>query len=194
MTDGEGPYSVLGDIFITSGEFSVRAVQPADIQQIRVWRNSQTDVLRQSQQISRGEQETYFTTFVWPQKALAEPNQILLSILDESELIGYGGLTNICWQNKRAEVSFLLEPVKEEHPETKRRIFRFFLESLCEIGFVRLGLNRIFTETFKFRGAHMSIIEGAGFAREGTMREHVQMRGNAIDSIVHGILARDWKE
>ena len=192
--EAEGPYSVLGEVSFSSGEITLRAVRPSEIEQIRVWRNNQTEVLRQSQQISKVEQERYFRTYVWPEKTLRTPNQILLSILSNSQIIGYGGLTNICWENKRAEVSFLLEPVREEDPKIKRSIFTFFLARLFEIGFVSLGLNRIFTETYAFRGAHISMIENAGFVREGTMRDHVQTKRGATDSIVHGILARDWKE
>ena len=37
-----------------------------------------------------------------------QPYQILFSFLKNNEFIGYGGLVHINWEEKKAEISFLL--------------------------------------------------------------------------------------
>jgi RimJ/RimL family protein N-acetyltransferase len=67
-----------------------------------------------------------------------------------------------------------------------------FLHFLSGWAFGELGLNRLFTETYAFRDAHIAILERAGFISEGRLRQHVVVAGRPTDSILHGLLASDW--
>jgi RimJ/RimL family protein N-acetyltransferase/SAM-dependent methyltransferase len=160
----------------------------ADIEPLRRFRNAQMDVLRQSAPISAPEQERWFDEVVaWAQRA-PRPPMMLVSILDgDDRFIGYGGLTNLDWDARRAEVSFLVDPARAADPGVYAHDFTTFLRFIADWAFGDLALNRLFTETFEFREAHIALLEQAGFRPEGRMRQHVATG----DSVLHGLLASD---
>jgi RimJ/RimL family protein N-acetyltransferase len=165
---------------------SLAAVHPRHIEAIRQWRNAQMDLLRQSRAIAPQEQVEYFEHRIWPDKARAEPANILLIIEDDGEPIGYGGLVHIAWEHRRAEISFLVKPEIAADLVAYRRCFLGFLGLAERIAFGQLGLHRLFTETYAIRTDHMAVIEEAGFRREGVMRHHVRIGGRPVDSVLHG--------
>lgn len=172
---------------------SIRAVQPADIEPIRQWRNAQIDVLRQSEPLSSETQEQYFINHIWPELTKTEPAQMLLAIENKGELIGYGGLVHISWPYRRAEISFLLAPELERNSVARSEIFSRYLMLVQRLAFDDLSLLRLSTETYSHRVHHIAILEGAGFEHEGTLREHVLIDGKPVDALAHGILAREWR-
>lgn len=194
MTEGEGPYIAMPRPRLAGRDLVLRAVEPADIEAIRQWRNMQMSVLRQTDPISVDDQRRYFADHVWPEKCKPKPAQILLSIERDNTLIGYGGLVFISWPNWRAEVSFLLAPELERHTDTRAAVFGNYLALLQELAFVDLGMHRLFTETFSTRERHIEVLESAGFNREGRLRQHVFLDGEPTDGIIHGCLAtsREW--
>lgn len=171
------------------------ALRRADIESLRGFRNAQVDVLRQVEQISPERQRRWFDDVVAPAQADARPPMVLVSILDDEErFLGYGGLTNLSWDSRRAEVSFLVDPERARQDELYRRDMASFLDFLAELAFKRLGLNRLFAETYAFRHFHIGVLEGAGFQREGRLRRHVRVGDRFEDSLVHGLLASDRVE
>jgi RimJ/RimL family protein N-acetyltransferase len=171
---------------LREGPLSVAAVEPRHIEAIRQWRNAQMDVLRQARPIGADEQIDYFARHIWPDKAKAEPANILLIIEENGEPVGYGGLVHIAWAHKRAEISFLTKPEIAADWPHYRRCFLGFLPMAERLAFDQLGLDRLFTETYATRDRHMSVLEEAGFCREGVMRHHVRIDGRPVDSILHG--------
>jgi RimJ/RimL family protein N-acetyltransferase len=165
-----------------------------DIEALRRFRNEQIDVLRQSEPISAGQQQQWFDHVVVSAQRDPRPSQILVSILDaEEQFIGYGGLTNIDWEARRAEVSFLVDPERAANPDVYRRDMGSFLAFLAAWAFDELGLNRLFAETYASRDFHISILERAGFSVEGRLREHMMTSEGPSDSLMHGLLASDWR-
>ena len=178
------PRSILGD-----GTLTIRPVERSHIEEIRRWRNAQMDVLRQSSEITPAQQERYYETHVWPQKSVLEPPNILLSYQDNGVAIGYGGLVHISWENRRAEVSFLLDPEIAQRQDDYARYFLAFLKLVRELALKDLQFERIFTETYATRVHHIGVLELAGFRREGVMKHHVMIDGEFVDSIIHGYLS-----
>lgn len=185
-------YRLMPHATLCDGILSIRAVQPADIESIRQWRNAQMDVLRQSEPISPAMQEHYFAQHVWPGLSQNEPTQILVAIEKKGELIGYGGLVHISWPYRRAEVSFLLTPALERDDTLLAEIFSRYLLLIQQLAFDDLSLLRLSTETYAHRTRHIALLEGAGFRHEGTLREHVLIDKKPTDALLHGVLARDW--
>ncbi|WP_345125284.1 GNAT family N-acetyltransferase [Hymenobacter antarcticus] len=164
-----------------------------DREPIRAWRNAQLDVLRQAEPLSAAQQDAYFQKVVLPLFEKERPGQLLFSLLHHDELIAYGGLVHISWPDARAEVSFLADPARAANPTTYRQDFRAHLRLLGQVAFDGLKLNRLFTETYDIRPAHVAILEEAGFRLEGRLRQHVQLRpGTFADSLMHGQLAADY--
>ena len=166
-------------------------IRVEDLELIRLWRNAQMDVLRQQAFISQAEQDHYFKTQIAPSFEQEQPKQILFSFLLNNICIGYGGLVHINWQARRAEVSFLVDPVRAADFLCLQTDFFHFLQLLCQIAFTDLTFNRLCTETFVFREDHIEIMEKIGFQKEGILREHVYKKGRFYDSILHGLLRKD---
>jgi RimJ/RimL family protein N-acetyltransferase len=166
-----------------------------DIQALREFRNAQMDVLRQNEPISPERQAAWFEREVVPTQGVERPHQVLVSILaDGDRFVGYGGLTNLNWEELRAEVSFLVDPERARDPALYRADMTSFLAYLARLAFEELGLNRLFAETYAFREAHIGILEECGYRLEGRLREHIQLGGGkAGDSVVHGLLAAEWR-
>ncbi|MDM7947731.1 MAG: GNAT family N-acetyltransferase [Oceanibaculum nanhaiense] len=189
-------YACMTRPVLRAGALSVRAVQKAEIEAIRQWRNAQMEVLRQAEPISPEQQEAYFASHIWPQYAKTQPDTILLSYFDGGTFIGYGGLVHIAWPHRRAEISFLLDPVHTKDDAAYARYFSDFLRLMKRLAFADLGLNRLFTETYPTRPHHIAVLESAGLRREGVMRAHVIIGGQPVDSILHGCLSSDggWSD
>jgi len=167
----------------------------ADIQTLREFRNAQMEVLRQHEVISPEQQERWFEEVVVPAQRSERPRHVLVSILDgDGRFIGYGGLTPVAWESLRSEVSFLVDPERAESPDTYARDMAAFLAFLPDWAFGELGLNRLFAETYAFRERHIGLLEAAGFELEGRLRKHVMTSEGLSDSVVHGLLADDWRQ
>lgn len=196
VKDGAGPYMLMRHERRCESGFTFRAVELIDIEQIRQWRNAQMTVLRQSHEISPAEQAQYFSTHVWPEKPKQQPSQVLLAIERGGALVGYGGLVHISWPDRRAEVSFLLDPVLEQCLDERSAVFRAFLTIVQPMAFEEFGLHRLFTETYAHREDHIATLEASGFQYEGRLRQHVVVGGSPMDALVHGCLAArcsEWK-
>ena len=179
-------------IFKDQAGYQLIAIRQEDIELIRVWRNAQLEVLRQKVTISSQEQKNYFQKIIWPSLNHERPKQILFSFLFHQDCIGYGGLTHIDWESLRAEVSFLVNPLRAEDSNTYIRDYSHFLTLLCQVAFEELHLHRLFTETFAFRLMHITILEKFGFKQEGILREHIFNGRQWHDSLMHGLLSKDW--
>jgi RimJ/RimL family protein N-acetyltransferase len=188
MSANHARYLVMPRPRLSDGTFEVRAVQPADIEAIRQWRNAQMDMLRQNAPIEPQQQIDYFARHIWPTMAHLQPFNILVSLCRDHQLIGYGGLVHIAWEHARAEISFLLSPDRIHDEAVYAEDFSAFLSLMKQLAFEDLKLHRLFTETYDIRPHHISILESNGFIREGVLRDHVRINGQAIDSIFHGCL------
>lgn len=162
-----------------------------DIFLIKDWRNAQMDVLRQKAPLTDEDQQRYYDRVIKPSQESPQPEQILFSMLKDGECIGYGGLVHIFWQDKRAEVSFLMNPKLAEDPQYYTEAFSDFLKMIKEIAFNQLGFSRIFTETFDVRPRHIAILENSGFELEDRIRGHVIINEKPVDSLIHGCLSKE---
>jgi 2-polyprenyl-3-methyl-5-hydroxy-6-metoxy-1,4-benzoquinol methylase/RimJ/RimL family protein N-acetyltransferase len=173
--------------------YTIRTVEPGDIEYIRQWRNAQIDVLRQNKEISPAEQLTYYEQQIWPTLADLHPPNLLVAYLKGDRLIGYGGLVHIAWEHHRAEVSFLLDPVRTSDPHSYGEDFLAFLYLIKTLAFGDLKLQRLFTETYSTRRHHISVLEAAAFSLEGVLRRHVILNGRPVDSLIHGCLSDSFE-
>lgn len=167
-------------------------IREEDVESIRQWRNAQINILRQQQPLTIEEQKEYFQTHVWPLFQETNPKQLLFSYLHHGICIGYGALTYINWESKRAEISFLIDPQRLKFLPASQRDFTHYLHLICRVGFEHLHLHRLYTETYMTRPEMIAVIEQCGFRKEGTLRQHTLKNGKAIDSVIHGLLDTEW--
>jgi RimJ/RimL family protein N-acetyltransferase len=184
-------YACLKRPVIVLGDYSIRSVQPQDIEDIRIWRNAQMDVLRQTAPITVEGQASYYQTRIWPTFSEDQPAQILFALLQAETRIGYGGLVHIAWAHRRAEVSFLVSPEIAADGASYADAMDAFFTLTKDLAFDDLELNRLTTETYSSRPDHIARYPALGFKEEGRLRQHVLVAGHYIDSILHGCVRSD---
>lgn len=166
-------------------DYQIAPIRPQDIMLVKDWRNAQLSILRQKEPLTEDSQRRYFETIVWPSLEQKQPQQLLFSLLQDQMCIGYGGLVHISWEDRRGEVSFLLNPVRAVDAVIYHQDFLAFLHLIKQVAYQDLGFNRLFTETYDIRPLHISILEEAGFRREGRMKQHVCLDGVFVDAVLH---------
>lgn len=168
--------------------YTLRPVAQEDLLPIMHWRNEQLEVLRGRATLTPADQHAYWRDVIEPCFREDRPRQILLTYLHHGGPIGYGGLVHISWEDRRAEVSFLVSPERAADPAAYTRDFSTWLRLLRRVAFEGLGLQRLFTETYDLRPHHVAVLEAGGFEPEGRLRRHVIIRGRPVDSLLHGCL------
>lgn len=158
--------------------YSLVPYREQDMFRIMQWRNEQIGVLRQNVLLTKEEQESYYKNRIAPTFTQAKPAQMLFSYLKEGSCIGYGGLTNIKWNDGEAEISFLVTTNRSRDPIIYRHDMTIFLTLMKKLAFDLLPLKYLFTETYPFRTTHMKILEDNGLRLEKKINN-----GSSIHSI-----------
>ena len=133
-----------------------------------------------------GEQDLYFESVIAKEMGDEKPTQVLVA-MDQESLVAYGGLTNISWIDKRAEMSILVSEFNN-HGLRYEQLFQKFVPSLLSLAKNTFGLHRVYAETYVHRSQQLALLESAGFRYEGTLKEHTYLDGSYIDSVLHGII------
>jgi len=181
-------YRCLKKKKFNSKNFQIISIKEVHMESIRKWRNSQIDILRQSKIITQKEQKDYYQKIILPEMKNIKPNDILLSYTYNDKLIGYGGLTNISWLNKRCELSFLIDTKIITNLKKYEYYFINFLKIIKKISFNELKFIKIYTETFSYRNHHISVLEKMNFNYDGLLKDHYIIRGKKISSVIHSCL------
>ena len=181
-------YRCLSEPVYWNNNYCLTTIRYQDIMLIKKWRNEQIKVLRQNRFLTDEEQENYYRNIIIPSLKSESPPIILFSYLFRDTCIGYGGLTNIEWHSRRAEISFLLDTKFAFDVLKYNECFKTFLALIKKVAFEDLNLNRLYTETYDLRPYHITILEESGFILEGRLRQHVRVGNDYIDSLIHGFL------
>lgn len=187
-------YKILKTNEFVLNDYLLVPLRHEDLLLIKDWRNSQLDVLRQKSILTDDDQENYYKNAILPTFSQSNPKQILFSLLYLNQCIGYGGLTNIDWESKRAEMSFLVDVNRANNKDIYIKDFTTYIALIKKVTFKELKFNRLFTETFDIRPLHISILESCGFVFEGKMKQHVFINDKFVDSLIHGILKEDYRD
>jgi RimJ/RimL family protein N-acetyltransferase len=153
-----------------------------DKYQIMSWRNEQMFHLRQNTLLTKENQDKYFIEIISKIYDEINPNQILFSYLENDICIGYGGLVHINWENKNAEISFVLNTKLEN----------FFIEHWCtflslieNVAFNEIKLYKIFTYAFDLRPKLYIALEKSNFKKEATLVNHTIVNEKLVDVVIH---------
>jgi RimJ/RimL family protein N-acetyltransferase len=176
-------YKVLNNQQFSKKEFSIVPIRYEDKIDILKWRNEQVYHLRQDKQLTKEDQETYFTKVINSLFELEKPSQLLFSYLQNNVCIGYGGLVHINWIDKNAEISFIMNTELEKVFFAKH--WSVFLELIEPVAFKELNFHKLCTYAFDVRPHIYDVIESAGYVREATLKEHCLFNGNYKDVIIH---------
>ena len=185
-------YKALNKQVYTFENFSIVPIRHKDKYEIMEWRNAQIKHLRQNSQLTIESQEEYFNKVINDLFNEQQPNQLLFSFLEMDVCIGYGGLVHMNWEDKRAEMSFLVNPVIASNYKIYETSFSYYIKLIKKVCFEDIKFNKLFTETYCNRLEHIEILEKNGFIIEGIMREHIIQDSEFQNSILHSILQREY--
>jgi RimJ/RimL family protein N-acetyltransferase len=176
-------YKVLKNQVFSLDDNAIVPIRYEDRMAILKWRNEQIYHLRQKKELTKDDQEFYFSNVVNKLFSQEHPAQILFSYMENDVCIGYGGLVHINWIDKNAEVSFIMNTQLEKDYFSKH--WTIFLQLIEQVAFSELNLHKLCTYAFDLRPHLYQIIEDAGFIREGTLKEHCLFEGVYKDVILH---------
>ena len=185
-------YKIFGPDPLYKENYSVESVRLVDAEPIRNWRNEQISVLRQVEKLTKEQQSNYFNRIISEDFPRNKPAQILLRFCLGQNLIGYGGIVHLDWENLRGEVSFLLETSRTQDHKNYSMELAVFFDLIKRFAFTMLGLNKLSTEAYAHRQYHVLAIENSGFQREGVLREQIKISGEWVDAVVASCLIGDY--
>ena len=170
------------------GDYSIVPLRYEDRFSIMKWRNEQIYHLRQARPLTEDDQQRYFDNVVSKLYDNPNPDQILFSYLEKGVCIGYGGLVHINWIDLNAEISFVMDTSLEKDHFTEH--WSNYLTMLKEVAFKDLSLHKIYTYAFDLRPHLYTMLEGNGFIKEATLKDHCCFQGEFKDVIIHSIWNR----
>ena len=176
-------YKILKQQIFESEGFSIVPIRFQDRYQIMKWRNEQMYHLRQKKLLTREEQDLYFEEVISKLFNQKKPNQILFSFLKERTCIGYGGLVHIDWQNKNAEISFVMNTEKET--TFFYEYWNSFLNLIEKVAFYDVQLHKIYVYSYNLRPVLYSVLNAYGYKKEARLKEHQFFKNSYIDVFIH---------
>lgn len=176
-------YKVLNKQIYNSGFFSLVPIRFEDKVEIMQWRNEQIYHLRQSKPLTEEDQDNYFDKVVASLFDQEQPNQILFSFLEKDTCIGYGGLVNINWIDKNAEISFIMNTALEKN--RFHEIWSAYLSLIEKVAFQELKLHKIFTYAFDIRPHLYEVLEIENYIEQVRLKEHCFFDSKFIDVLIH---------
>ena len=102
-------------------------------------------------------------------------------------VVGTCTLASLSQQHLRAEVGYALG-----RDAWGRGYMAEALPALINFAFGTLGLHRLEADVDPRNAPSVRLLERAGFAREGYLRERYHMLGEVQDAVLYGLLAPDW--
>lgn len=176
-------YKCLSKQVFSNEEYSIVPIRIEDRYNIMKWRNEQVYHLRQDKQLTKENQDKYFNEVVSALFELEQPNQILFSYLEGDKCIGYGGLVHINWEDKNAEISFIMDTDLEK--DCFELHWRTFLNLIEKVAFQDLGIHKIYTYAFDLRPFIYKIFEDAEFCQEVILRDHIRINKKDVNIVIH---------
>lgn len=113
--------------------------------------------------------------------------QLVIARADDGRVIGTCLVFLYDEQSARAELGYVL---RRDH--WGGGWMREALEALLDQAFGAMGLRRLEASVSGPNDASQRLLERLGFEREGVRRERWITRGEPEDSVMYGLLARDW--
>jgi RimJ/RimL family protein N-acetyltransferase len=107
---------------------------------------------------------------------------------DDDWMIGHVSVFQFHEQSDRAEIGYGLA-----RPHWGQGFMHEALTAVIDYAFGPLGLRRLEADTDPRNHASIRALERLGFTREGLLRERWQVGEEISDSLLLGLLAREWR-
>ncbi|MFH6963253.1 GNAT family N-acetyltransferase [Flavobacterium plurextorum] len=176
-------YKAFQKQIFSEGNYSIVPIRFEDRMDIMKWRNEQIYHLRQAKPLTIDDQNFYFENVVAKLFDQNEPNQILFSFLENEICVGYGGLVHINWNDKNAEISFVMDT--ESQKSNFKKYWSIYLGLIETFAFDEINLHKVYTYAFDLRPHLYEMLEDNGYEKEAVLKEHCLFNGRFIDVIIH---------
>lgn len=110
-----------------------------------------------------------------------------VALHEGDRVIGTCTLAHLDPKNQRAELGFALA-----RDEWGKGLMREALGALIAFAFGPLDLARLEADVDPRNAASLGLLEHLGFVREGMLRERWRVAGQIQDSVMLGLLRREW--
>ena len=161
----------------------LRAIERADLAQLRDWRNALRKNFRQWYPLGMEDQEAWFS------RIQSREREVMHAVWADGVLIGVVGLTYIDWRVRKAEASIYIGAAGHRG----KGYGKAALEALLYFGFDTAGMHRIYAEIFEDNAESIGLFESCRFAREGTQRDAHFGDGRWQDVRMYGLLEPAWR-
>ena len=177
-------YNVLSKQVYESGDYAIVPIRSKDRYDIMKWRNEQLYHLRQKKKLTKQDQDRYFDHLISKLFEQENPSQILFSYLENDRCIGYGGVVHINWEDRHAEISFVMDTALEN--DYFDHHWQMYLPLIQQVAFQELKLHKLFTYAFDLRPHMYACFEAAGFIQEARLKDHIFYENKFVDVVIHG--------
>ena len=127
-------------------------------------------------------------TIQWYESNLTNDKRFDVTVLEDGEIVAFGGFTSINREIGKAETYLFASPF-QLHKGIGTRAKKL----ICEFGFKELGLNKIYFITNEDNYASIRVNEKCGFKLEGRLRkEYLTKDGEFKDRLYFGLLKEEW--
>ena len=127
-------------------------------------------------------------TIRWYHNNIGSDKRVDFTFENEGKIVAFGGLTNINRDNDKAELYVFVNPYMH-----KSGYGTMATRALCEYGFEKLGLNKIYLETNEDNLVARHVYEKCGFILEGVHREEYKtVNGHLMSRLYYGLLKREF--
>jgi RimJ/RimL family protein N-acetyltransferase len=106
---------------------------------------------------------------------------------EDGRLIGTFTLWHLDERNRRAEIGFALARDVWGHGYMREALTAAF-----DFAFGPMDLSRLEADVDPDNAVSLGLLERLGFRREGLLRERWHVGGQVLDSVILGLLRRDW--
>jgi RimJ/RimL family protein N-acetyltransferase len=179
-------YKILKSNIFFENNFSIVPIRYEDRFDIMKWRNEQIYHLRQNEPLTVENQEHYFKNIISKLFTETKPNQLLFSFLRDNVCIGYGGLVHINWEDKNAEISFVMNTSLED--KYFIQFWESYLTLLKPVAFKELYLHKIYTYAFDLRPRLYVALINSGFVEESRLIDHSFVGNKYFDVLYHSCI------
>ena len=175
-------YRVLKNQVFENGKYSIVPIRSDDRHDIMKWRNDQIYHLRQKELLSKETQDKYFSNVVEKLFDLSSPNQLLFSFLKDQKCVGYGGLVHINWEDKHAEISFVMKTSLEN--DYFHEYWSEYLDLIEKVAFEDIKFNKIFVYAFDLRPRLYEVMNDSFYTNEAVLKKHHMFNNQYVDVLI----------
>jgi [ribosomal protein S5]-alanine N-acetyltransferase len=173
---------------VTDDVVELRPHTPASLEPLLRWKND-SEIQRLSDDstytLTRAEVAARLSQWMIPSDDIVH---LAIGLVGRAEPIGFLHLALIERAHRRCRLGIVIgEKDRWGHGYGHRAVVQ-----AVDYAFGVLDLDRITAEVFADNTRSVRLLEGAGFVREGVMRESILRDGKRVDELIFGLLRRDW--